>query len=70
MKGTPTPTIGTPTGAQNSGTVLDIVNYTLVNGATNISTTYTLSGSMSSSTITITFTMLDGSTKVVNSIGI
>jgi hypothetical protein len=56
---------GTPTGAQNSGTLLDIQNFTLSVGATNLPMTMLFSGSMSSRSLTIVFTMSDASSTTV-----
>lgn len=55
-------------GTANSGTLLDITNTTLNVGVSNIASTYVFSGSMSTCTFTITYTMTDGSTKIVTGI--
>lgn len=59
---------GTPLAAQSSGGTVDIQDVTIPIGGALITTPVTFirfSGSMTGSTFTITFTMSDGSTKVV-----
>lgn len=59
--------IGTPTGRQPTGTELDNVDYTITSGSTDSVDKFKFNGNMIGDTFTITFTMVDGSTKVISS---
>lgn len=57
---------GTPTGAQKSGTELDIQDYVLTPSTQVVPIDrFKFTGSVSGNTFTITFTMIDGSSKTV-----
>lgn len=60
-------TAGSPSGTQPSGTELDIVDQTILMVGTT-ETRYRFSGNMNGQVFTITYTMLDGSTKVITGI--
>jgi prepilin-type N-terminal cleavage/methylation domain-containing protein len=58
---------GTPDGKQPTGTELDVVDYIISSGNTDTVDKFKFNGNMTGDTFTITFTMGDGSTEVVES---
>lgn len=56
--------VGTPSGAQNSGTLLDMTNVSIAPGATIPLTRLRFNASISSTDMTIEFTLGDGTTKI------
>jgi type II secretory pathway pseudopilin PulG len=53
---------GSPNGKQPSGTELDVVNYTIDSGSTDLFDKFKFTGNMNGNTFTIQFEMSDGST--------
>lgn len=58
------------TGSASSNAVNDVTNYTINQGQTGVVSVYIFNGSMTRNTFSLTFTMLDGTTKTVSGIAL